>query len=281
MIKLVNILKEIYIYEGIVKVPQEILSKGKEAFNYIKSNLENLKKKSPKDYEKPYIDSKFKDYFKFKDLKNQDLIISIGFYNDSEDAGAGRMDTINDILLINLAYFNPENLEFFEEIIEHELVHAMDPKVKDQKLFGVMYAKKGAEPSGSRFGRSLDKSNPGGAIKSEFDKNYEKYLKSPWEFDAFTAPLINKLSANIKKSPGYRDILLKLLSGIKTQDINSLIDKDEYEKMPWFFSKKEWTPENFSSIYQEYLQVLNKIKVWSTKPTLYKRFLSKLGKELI
>ena len=177
MIKLVDILKEIYIDEGIVKVPQEILNKSKEAFNYIKSNLEDLRKKSPKNYDQPYIDSKFKDYFKFRDLKNQDLIVSIGFYNDPEDVGAGRMDTYRDILLINLAYFNIDDLEEFEDTIEHELVHAMDPKVRDKKLFGVLYARKGAEPCGSKFNRSLDKSNPG-SVKSEFEKNYEKYLKS-------------------------------------------------------------------------------------------------------
>jgi hypothetical protein len=281
MIKLLDLLKEVYLDETIVRVPQEILDKGKEAFNYIKSNLENLKTKLPNDYKKPYINSKFKDYFKFKDLKNQDLIVSIGLYNDSKDRGSGRMDTINDILLINLAYFNTDDLEDFEDTVEHELVHAMDPKVRDQKLFGVLYAKKGADPTGSTFKRSLDKNNLGTLSKSEFEKNYEKYLKSPWEFDAFTSPLINKLATNIKKSPEYRDILLKLLSNIKTQDINSLINKDEYKQMPWFFSKKEWTSENWLSINQEYLAELYKIKTWSTKPTLYKRFLSRLGKELI
>jgi len=268
MIKLLDLLNEIYLDEAIVRVPQEILNKSKKAFNYIKSRLEDLKTKSPKDYNQPYIDSKFKDYFKFKDLKNQDLVISIGFYNDSNDVGTGRIDTINDILLINLAYFKPNDLADFEDLIEHELVHAMDPKIRDQRLFGIMYAKKG-----------VDLSKSGG--KSEYNKNYEKFLKTPWEFDAFTAPLINKLATNIKKSPEYRDILLKLLSDIKTQDIYSLIDKDEYKQMPWFFSKKKWTSKNWLSIEQEYLTELYKIKTWSTKPTLYKRFLSRLGKELI
>ena len=45
------------------------------------------------------------------------------------------MDTINDILLINLTYFNTDDLEEFVDTIEHELVHAMDPKVRDQRLF--------------------------------------------------------------------------------------------------------------------------------------------------
>ena len=284
MIKLINILKEIYLDEAIVRVPQEILDKGKEAFNYIKSHLEDLKTKSPNDYKKPYIDSKFKDYFKFKDLKNQDLIVSIGLYNDPKDRGSGRMDTINDILLINLAYFNTDNLEDFEDTVEHELVHAMDPKVRDQKLFGVLYAKKGADPTGSTFKRSLDKSNPKTLDKSEFEKNYEKYLKSPWEFDAFTAPLINNIKFNINKfpnNPTYRNLIIQLLSDIKTKSIEQIVNDDKYEKIPWFFSKKEWDVKNWDSVKKTYESDLYKMKTWSTKPTLYQRFTKKLGTELI
>jgi hypothetical protein len=113
MIKLLDLLNEIKLEEAIVNVPQAVLAKSKEAFNYIKSNLERFKIKSPKSYDNPYIDPKFKDYFKFKDLKNEDLIVSIGFYNDPEHSGAGAMDTINDNLLINLAYFNPEDFPNF------------------------------------------------------------------------------------------------------------------------------------------------------------------------
>jgi hypothetical protein len=279
MIKLLDLLKEIKLEEKIVKVPQAVLAKSKEAFNYIKSNLERFKIKSPKSYDNPYIDPKFKDYFKFKDLKNEDLIVSIGFYNDSEDAGAGRMDTVNDVLLINLAYFNPEDLESFEDIIEHELVHAMDPKVRDKKLFGAMYAKKGAEPSGNKF--VLSKTT---GAKSEYEKNMDKYLKSPWEFDAFTAPLINTLKFNLNKSPQdttYRNLLIQLLSDIKTKSIDQIVNDTKYEKLPWFFSKKEWDSKNFNAIYNTYVYELNKIKTWTTKPTLYQRFTKRLGTELI
>jgi hypothetical protein len=282
MIKLLDLLKEIKLGEAIVKVPQEILSKSKDAFNYIKQHLEDLKTKSPKDHNNPYIDPKFKDYFKFKDLKNQDLTISIGFYNNSKDAGAGRMDTVNDILLVNLAFFDPKDLEGFEDIIEHELVHAMDPKVRDQKLFGVMYAKKGAEPGGSKFSRSIDKSTPGN-IKSEYTTSFEKYLKSPWEFDAFTAPLINTVKFNLDKFPNdntYRNLLIQLLSDIKTKSIEQIINDDKYEKLPWFFSKKEWDSKNWDAINNIYQFELSKMKAWSTKPTLYQRFTKRLGQKI-
>jgi len=280
MIKLIDILKEIYLDEAIVRVPQAILAKSKEVFNYIKSRLEDLKTKSPKDHNQPYIDSKFKDYFKFKDLKNQDLVISIGFYNDFNDVGAGRMDTINDILLINLAYFNPEDFPFFLTILEHELVHAMDPKVRDQRLFGVMYAKKGAEPGGSR----LNISKSGG--KSEFETNLDKYYKSPWEFDAFTAPLINTIKFSLQKiqdpnlKQEYKKLINNLLSDIKTKNIDQISNDAKYEKLPWFFSKQKWDAKNSDIVVNTFNNELSKIKSWSSEPKLYQRFTKRLGQEI-
>ena len=280
MIKLANILKEIELEEAIVKVPQAVLAKSKEAFNYINQNLERFKTKSSKEWDNPYIDPKFKDYFKFKDLKNQDLIISIGFYNDSNDVGAGRMDTTNDILLINLAYFNFENFPEFLGILEHELIHAMDPKVRDQRLFGVMYAKKGAEPDGSK----LNLSKSGG--KSEFETNLDKYYKSPWEFDAFTAPLINNIKFSLQKiqdpnsKQEYIKLINNLLSDIKTKSIDQILNDAKYEKLPWFFSKHKWDAKNSDIVVNTYNFELDKMKRWSSEPKLYQRFTKRLGTEL-
>jgi hypothetical protein len=280
MIKLVDLLKEIKLEEKIVKVPQTVLAKSKEAFNYIKNNLERFKDRAPKDYFNPDIDAKFKDYFQLKDLNNQDLMISIGFYNNPKDVGAGRMDTSNDILLLNLAYFNPENFPEFQEILEHELVHAMDPKVRDQRLFGVMYAKKGAEPGGSR----LNISKSGG--KSEFETNLDKYYKSPWEFDAFTAPLINNIKFNLQKiqdpnaKQEYKKLINNLLSDIKTKSIDQISNDAKYEKLPWFFSKQKWDAKNSDIVINTYNFELDKIKRWSSEPKLYQRFTKRLGQEI-
>ena len=272
MIKLIDILKKIRVDESIVKVPQEALSKSGEIYDYVSKNLENLKSKSKerKD-DNPYMDSKFKDYFKLKDLKGQDIKVSVGFYDDPKSGGAA-LDPQKDFLLFNLAF--DIDKEFIEDTIEHELVHAMDPKLKDIQIYQSV-AKKGGQYGGSK----LNVSKSGG--KSEFEKNYERYLKSPWEFDAFTTPLVNKLVFNIKKSPNYKNILINLLSDIKTKSIDDVLKDKKYEKIPYFFSKKEWTSENYPSIEQEFKFELEKIKIWSTKPTLYKRFISRLGKELI
>jgi hypothetical protein len=280
MIKLKDILLEIQLEEKIVKVSQAVLAKSKEAFNYIKNNLERFKDRAPKDYFNPDIDAKFKDYFKLKDLNNQDLMVSIGFYNDPKDVGAGRMDTANDILLLNLAYFNPENFPEFLEILEHELVHAMDPKVRDQRLFGVMYAKKGAEPGGSR----LNISKSGG--KSEFETNLDKYYKSPWEFDAFTAPLINTIKFSLQKiqdpnlKQEYKKLINNLLSDIKTKNIDQISNDAKYEKLPWFFSKQKWDAKNSDIVVNTFNNELSKIKSWSSEPKLYQRFTKRLGQEI-
>ena len=291
MIKLKDILLEIELEEKIVKVPQTILATSKEAFNYIKQNLERFKNQAPKDYFNPDIDPKFKDYFKLKDLKNQDLSISIGFYNDPKDAGAGRMDTSNDILLLNLAFFDPEDLPYFIELIEHELVHAMDPKIKDMGIYAPKIdpitgkerggiAKKGAEVGGSK----LRVSKTGG--KTEYERNLEKYFKSPWEFDAFTAPLVNTIKFNLQKirdsnqKQDYKSLINNLLSDIKTKSVEQIFSDPKYETLPWFFSKQKWDAKNGEAAKKAFYSELYKMKVWANKPTLYQRFTKRLGQEI-
>ena len=277
MIKLIDILKEIVSESKIVKVPESALDMLEDIYNYIDKNIQDISNKSPKEYNDPYIPSQYKEVIKIKDLKGQDVNVSIGFYNNPDDAGAGRMDTRKDIMLVNLAYFGDK--EDFLELGEHELVHAMDPKVRDVKLFGREYAKKGAEPSGSKF--VLSKSNPN--QKSELDKNMEKYIKSPWEFDAFTTPLINKLSKSFGKvgnKKKFKQDMLRLFSEIRTKSIEDVLNDDELLGTGWLFSSREWKQDNWDAILADFKRDLSMIKTWSTKPTLYKRFLKRFASEI-
>lgn len=245
--------------EKIVKVPQEVLSKVGDLYNYVDKIKSKVEKKGTLSYTNPYIDSKLKKFFQLKDLKGQDLNITVGLYNDPEDAGAGRMDTTKDILLINLPFFS--DAHEFEDTIEHEIVHAMDPKVRDVHIFGKMYAKKGAEPD-----------------------QYDKYVKSPWEFDAFTAPLVNKLKYTIDKlgdkKRAYINLLIQLFSDLRTKDYDTVIQDEKYVPLAWLFTKKEWNEENWDAAWSDYSNELNKISRWVTKPTLYKQFLKRLGTEI-
>lgn len=277
MIKLIDLLEEVLRNEGIVKVPESELTKTEKVYSYINANKNSLVNKVGKDYNHPYIDPKLKDYFKLDDLKKNQLRISIGLYNDSKDAGMARMNTKEQILLVNLAHL--KDLDDFEETVEHELVHAMDPKVSNQKVWSSV-AKKYVEPKGSKL--NLSKSGD----KSEYEKSLEKYLKQPWEFDAFVSPLVNKVKTNINKiqdagdKKSYIKSIISLLGEIPKKSTEELISDEDYEKLPWFFSKSEWDSNNYNKAKQDFYSDLYKMKAWSTKPTLYKRFINKLYKEI-
>lgn len=261
MIKLSDIVREISLKEKIVKVPQEVLSKSKELYDYITKIKDKVVKKGTVDYNNPYIDSKLKNYFQLKDLRGADLNVTVGLYNDVNDAGAARMDTVRDVFNVNLAFLDDYSYEYFEEVVEHELVHAMDPKARDIKIVSRL-AHKDAEPD-----------------------QFEKYVKSPAEFDAFTAPLVNKIKTSVNKTGDqkqtYRNLLLRMFSDLKTQDADEILQKDEYAPLAWLFTKAEWTEDNWSQAWISYRSDLDKIKAWTTKPTLYKQFLKRLGTELV
>lgn len=257
MIKLADLLKETLEEANIVQVPEEVLSKLEGVYNYAKKYEDKLKEAAPEDYYDPYIPSTYNKYLKFQDLKGEPIAVSIGFYNNPNDTGAGRMDTNTDTMLINMAFFGDK--ENFLEVGEHELVHAMDPKVRDVKIFGKMYPKKGAEP----------------------DKDVDKYYKSPWEFDAFTTPLINKLKVNLSKEGADKSIninnLVQMFSDLRTRSVEDVSwDEKYYLPLAPLFSKKEYSDEVWPSIFKEFVNDLTKVKAWIGKPTLYKKFLQRL-----
>ena len=274
--KLLYILKESLDESKIIKVPQNILDLAEKQFVYILSNIDSFKDKAPSDFSNPYIPSKFNKLFKLKDLKNNDLQVSIGFYNNPKDPGDGRMNTYEDILLLNLA--NPPSKEVFMEIIEHELVHAMDPKVRDMHLFSREYDKKGAEPGGSKL--QLSKSDPN--APTEYSKNLDKYYKSPWEFDSFSATLINKLKKSYDKvddKKAFKDSMKELFFAIKSKSPKDIADSDLVDTA-WYFSPDSWNSEKWDDVRHYFLDDLNKIKSWTSKPTLYKRFLQRVANEV-
>ena len=220
------------------------------------------------------VEPQYKKYLKFKDLAGKNIEVSIGYYDNPSDVGAGRMDTANDIMMINLYYFGDK--EDFLELGEHELIHAMDPKVRDKKIFRREYQKKGAEPAGQKF--NLSKSGD----KSEYQKNMDKYLKSPWEFDAFTGPLLNKLNRSLERAPdksAFKSSLNKLFSIIRTKSVSEIINDSNNDKelsdVIWYLSDREWKQENYQNIESDAKNELFKIKSWTTRPTLYKRFLQR------
>lgn len=258
--------------EGIIKVPEDVISKAYDLYKSLHDDWEVMFNKTEgRSYDNPYIDSKLKGYFKLKDLKGNDLTVDVGFYNDENDAGAGRMDTRNDVLLINLPFI--ENYNNFKNIIEHELIHAMDPLVRDVKIFNKYYLKKGAEPSGSRFNLSKRVGS-----KSEFQANLDKYFKSQHEFNAFLGPIVTEL----KKTNVTGDAIVKIFNEIK----NSSNIEDVYHKTPdeiraMFSSSKDEDEINQAYwAFLNYVNLYNLVKAVGSKPTLYKKLINKVYMEL-
>jgi hypothetical protein len=275
--KLLYILFESLYESKIIKVPQNILDLAEKEYSYITSNIESFKDRASDNFKKPYIPSKFNNIFKLKDLKNNAFQVSIGFYDNPKDPGAGRMNTYDDILLINLS--NPPTKEEFMEIIEHELVHAMDPKVRDMHLLSREYAKKGAEPTGSKL--QLSKSDPN--APTQYSMNMDKYYKSPWEFDSFSSTMINKLKKSYDKvgdKKAFKDSMKELLSAIKSKSPENILNSDLINTA-WYFFPDTWEPDKWGAVQNNFLYDLKVLKSWSSKPTLYKRFLQRFANEVL
>ena len=172
-----NLLRESLLGEGVIELPKEVTQNFGVLYDLLKTNIEDYKQKAlNRKYDNAYV--AFKDYFKLTDMANKPLNVSVSLYDDPSDSG-GRMDTVNDTVLLNLSHFDTYKVGFFEYILYHELVHAMDPLVRDVHLFSKYYSKKGAEPTGQKLA-VMKMGN--GVYKSEYQQNSEKYKKSQHEY---------------------------------------------------------------------------------------------------
>lgn len=262
-------LRESLLGEGSINIPKEIVNKFGVLYDLIKDNYDEALKKSPENHLEPFI--AYKDFFKLKDNGGKPLNISIGLYNKKDNAD-GRINTRDDILLINMEYFKNMSVSYFEELVYHELVHGMDPLVRDIKVFNKYYDKHGAEPSGSKLVSSKNDK------KSEYEKSYEKYKNSQHEYTAE----ISKLVPIIKKRVGNDENKLKwmfwVISNVKLFNkvdelyINTHNQLENMQKIKLFADDKD---------YWIFLQKLfNIIKTWVNNPKINKKFLNDLYKEI-
>ena len=273
MIKLTQILKEALLLEKIVKLPQHELDKAKELYDYIDENLKSLLDSAPTKYHKSKPQGQFKGYFKLNDLRGNPISVSVSFYNDEKEGYLAQI--AGKVIYVNLSGLT--NLEDFEEAIEHELIHAADPKVNDPKVVKAIHGHKQAP------------------LPSD---GWDKYYKSPDEFDSFSTPLVKRIQKNLDKTGEYkkefRDMVFHIIRDMKTMKWEDLIEKDDYRNyvtvgdQKWngiriFSGIPKWDGNlnTFSGrILDDFFKEYSEIKAWSTKPTLYKRFLKRLGMEL-
>jgi len=271
MIKFISILNEIILESNIIQIPKTELDKADKVYNYIQKNFDKISKQTEgRDSDHSLTSAKLKKYFNLTDYKGNQRNISVGFYNDPDDYSSGKMYSGPDFLLININNFKNLDLIEFKELIEHELIHSIDPKTNDADIHNKLSNKKAKIPQS-------------GVSDEEHNRIVYKYLKSPWEFDAFTAPLINRIKNNINKSedPNHlKELLNQFFSDLRNKEPEELILEPKYKIIPWLFTTVDWSSNNINKVDTDYIQEMDKIKVWLSKPTLYTRFLKRLFRNI-
>jgi len=263
-----RILREQLLKESYIEPPKGEIDKSGILLDLILSNIDNYKKNETY-YYNALID--FKNYFKILDENGEPNYISVGIYNDSDDRGDARMDTVNNNLLINVSKWDDENgmdLTYFEDLITHELVHSMDKLVQDKNLYDPYFEKKGAEITGSTFNLSKVPNS-----KSEYEKNYEKYRKSQHEYNAELTPLITQLKKIVKNDEYKTKLVFWIIEHVKNYSKASDL----------FFETKEHFEDgsnrmfNSEESYWRFIyNLFNVVKPWTKRPTLYKKFINDL-----
>jgi hypothetical protein len=274
--KLIDILKEFILSEKVVKVPESEIAKARELYDELNNQKDSLAKSLKTSYKK--ANQGVEDYFNVTTLDGEDISVSVWlYYNPKERFNALAHD--GDIY-VNVAML--DNPRQFQEVIEHELVHLMDPKLRKSDLRAKLLSK----------GKVVDMGN----FKNP--KYVKKYYKDVSEFDSFTTQLVNRVKSNLNQTGEYREKLvsnlINLLSDIKTKEFESLITDEKYTKKykvgdevwdtirlmsnieSWDGSTVDWK----NKIVEDFWVTYNILSAWATKPTLYKLFLKRLGTEL-
>jgi hypothetical protein len=261
-----RILKEEPLREGNIEIPQSEINKAGILLDLIKSKLD-IYRKNTISYYSPMVD--YKNYFKLLDKEGNPNYVSVGIYNDGNDVGAARMDVNKNTLLINVSSWGDDvdiPLDYFEDTITHELVHSIDPLLKNDDRYKNYYEKKGAEPTGSKINLSKLPNS-----KSEYDRNYNKYAKSQHEYNAELTPLINKIRRVVKGDETKMKWMFWMISNIsKFNDVEDL-----YLRTEQYFEDGDNPLFKTTDDYWYYLfDMFNIIKPWTVKPTLYKKLLN-------
>jgi hypothetical protein len=266
MITLIDILKEIL--EGkAIEVPEEEIKKIDGLYSYITSNLEKIKEKSTTSY----IDPKFKNYFTITPIGKSPIKVSVEFKNDPKDFAAGRgtkaftkgIDLDKKNISLNIAHFaSISDKEDFEELIRHELIHAIDPKTSRSDL----YTKTAAKADKHRKFNVAQAKNP--------NVKFAKYFQTPEEFEAEAGTIIGTIKKNLNsiedsnQKEAYKKLILKFPQDLKDKNVEDIVNMDNYkDTMRWLLS----------SPGDKIIQRATIIQGWMENPDFTKKFLSKLA----
>lgn len=268
MYKLADLLMEL-VERKVIELPKEQESKIEDVYKYIKANINNLLTTAPQDSNKPLIVPKFRNYFGITPIGSEKIVVSVGLYNNPEDFAGGRGAQARDVLskvdlarkhiLINLAMFSRYSEQEFEELVRHELIHAIDPKTSQKHL----YAKASSATAGDRT-RYVK-------LSKNAAERYRRLFQRPEEFTAETGTMVATIKKNlekiqdIKKRDEYKKLIIQLPQDLKNKEVEDVQQNSQYKKaLPDILGTA-----NENDLYNK----LNVIQGWMENPEYSKKFL--------
>ena len=260
--------------------------------------LEVLRESKPIKLDKSVIPQMEKIYDKFKRI-SEDPQAKIYFEYEKDPIFLGRLSFNNpydpnwkgvsvdlDVTDANInAAFNPrentitfnfnsedlrKNKSSFMNTFYHEIVHSIDPKIKNTQLRTKIYTKLKAK----------DK-------KDKTTKDYIKYLKDPAEFDAFSSSFANQIEDELellsdegkqKVKAALKSILNDLL-GILNNNNTTITPKEEFDKFIKDHRYKLGSIAHliFDDSSDVLLKFLANIILYKNKPSQFKKYIQRLA----
>jgi hypothetical protein len=275
--KLIQILENILNEYGIIDIPRQELDKSDIIYNYLNKG-NNYKKIIDKIADKKSIDlpkiNGEKIYFNLTTVLGTPIKVDVLLFHNDETAALGKYDKYTNTIYINLKTTPPTQGDF-KRTIEHELIHALDYFIENEKAYKKELNKLKSIPT------SLDKLKP---------RHYKKYFSSNIERQTVMGPLINTISDNLNKfksKRAYVGLLDRFLVDLKKgRTPVELINMPKYDLIPYLFTTENFDPQNLpdeisEKILNDFSREINLIKIYLQTPEIYDQFVKRLFRKLV
>lgn len=275
--KLIQILENILNEYGIIDIPRQELDKSDIIYNYLNKG-NNYKKIIDKIADKKSIDlpkiNGEKIYFNLTTVLGTPIKVDVLLFHNDETAALGKYDKYTNTIYINLRTTPPTQGDF-KRTIEHELIHALDYFIENEKAYKKELNKLKSIPT------SLDKLKP---------RHYKKYFSSNIERQTVMGPLINTISDNLNKfksKRAYVGLLDRFLVELKNGKTPvELINMPKYDLIPYLFTTEDFDPQNLpdeisSKVLSDFGREINIIKIYLQTPEIYDQFIKRLFRKLV
>jgi hypothetical protein len=275
--KLIQILENILNEYGIIDIPRQELDKSDIIYNYLNKG-NNYKKIIDKIADKKSIDlpkiNGEKIYFNLTTVLGTPIKVDVLLFHNDETAALGKYDKYTNTIYINLRTTPPTQGDF-KRTIEHELIHALDYFIENEKAYKKELNKLKSIPT------SLDKLKP---------RHYKKYFSSNIERQTVMGPLINTISDNLNKfksKRAYVGLLDRFLVELKNGKTPvELINMPKYDLIPYLFTTEDFDPQNLPDeispkVLSDFGREMNIIEIYLQTPEIYDQFIKRLFRKLV